>query len=260
MPRQETQVAEHNEFKCPIPATHDKYQEAHYFLSRMLQEYHLPDTFRWNLNAFVQALRGVTFMLQSEMAHVERFETWYKGQQEIMRDDPLLRLFVEGRNCVVHKRMLTRRSIIEVGLFRGRNKFKFGFTGIEVSPDMPSELALKRAVEQFVGFILDKEHSAIGEQIGVRRKWIVEELGTEEVISLCDRAWARIGKVVAGAHALVNAKFEPPPEEVHDIERACVLLESDVDPSLPRKWRWPKDWEMTDDIVRTIIDKLTKRL
>lgn len=231
-------MAEAEGFRCPIPATHDKYQEAHYFIARMLSEYHHPDEFRWNLNAFLQALRSVTFMVQSEMAHVEGFQGWYSGQQELMRADPLLRVFVEGRDIVVHKGMLNHRSTIEVGLFRGRSTFKLGFTDIEASPDMSSQVALARAVEQLVGFILDEEHSAIGEQIGVRRLWLVEELGDGEVIRLCDRAWSRIGNVVASAHAVLGARFEPPPEEGHDVEAVRVLLESDVDPSLPRKWGW----------------------
>lgn len=233
-----TQVAEAEEFKCPIPAAEDKFQEAHYFISGMLEEYHHPSPFRWNLNAFLQALRSVTFILQSEMAHVPGFQEWYQEQRGLMREDPLLRLFVSGRDIVVHKGMLTRRSIIEVGLFRGRSKFKLGFTEIEVSPDMPSEVALKGAVEQLVGFILDEEHSAIDEQIGVRRLWLVEELGDGEVIGLCDRAWSRIGSVLASAHAFLGARFEPPPEEGHDVELVRVLLESDIDPTLPRKWGW----------------------
>jgi len=172
------------------------------------------------------------------MAHVEGFQEWYSGQRELMRADPLLRVFVEGRDIVVHKGMLNRRSPIEVGLFRGRSTFKLGFGDIEVSPDMPSQVALELAVEQFVGIILDKEHSAIGEQIGVRRLWLVEELGGGEVIALCDRAWSRIGNVVASAHALLGARFEAPPEEGHDVEAVRVLLESDIDPSLPTKWGW----------------------
>ena len=55
---------------------------------------------------------------------------------------------------------------------------------------------------------------------------------------LCDQAWSRIGRVVAEAHALVGSRFEAPPEEVHNMERAALLLESDLDETLPRKWGW----------------------
>lgn len=37
--------------ECPIPSTHDKFTEAHYFLSRMTAEYHQPAEFRWTVGA-----------------------------------------------------------------------------------------------------------------------------------------------------------------------------------------------------------------
>ncbi len=230
------QTGKGEDFECPIPASHEKYTEAHYFISRMIDEYHRPDPFRANLNAFLQALRNVTFMMQSEMASVEGFSTWYKGQQDKMRQDALLRAFVEGRNLVVKRGMLNAKSKVEVGIFR-RTELKLVIT-TDIPATVPSEDALRRGVETFVGSMIDEEHSAIDEQIGVRRRWIVEELGTEEIILLCDQAWSRIGSVLAGAHALLRSRFEAPPEEAHDMERPSLLLESDLDPSLPRKWGW----------------------
>lgn len=44
----------------------------------MLQEYHAPFHFRFYLNAFIQALRNVTFMLQSE----ERKPTALKNRKK----------------------------------------------------------------------------------------------------------------------------------------------------------------------------------
>lgn len=221
---------------CPVPATEDKYTEAHYFVSRMLDEYHEPFPFRWNLNAFLQALRAVTFILQSELSGQAGFDAWYEERREIMMDDPLLRRFVQGRNTVVHQGMLNRRSDIQTGLFRGYTlKLAFQF---EASLDEPSKDILKRTQDTMLGYILDEEHSAIGEQLGVRREWIVKELGDDEVVSLCDKAWARVGKVVAGAHTLTGVKFEVPPEAIHDLEVPSILLESDVDPGLLNKWDW----------------------
>ena len=231
-----SETGKEDSYECPIPASHEKYVEAHYFLSRTISEYHNPDTFRANLNAFLQALRSVTFMIQSEMADIEGFKEWYKDQQEAMRQDPLLRRFVRGRDMVVHQGMLNAKSKVEVGLFRGTT-LKLAITS-DLPATVPSEQALRWGVQGFVGSILDKAHSAIDEQIGVRRSWVVEELGEEEIIGVCDRAWSRIGNVLAGAHALVHSRFEAPPEEVHDMDHASLLVESDVDPTLPRKWSW----------------------
>lgn len=156
-----------------------------------------------------------------------------------MKDDPLLSAFAEGRTLVVHQGMLTPRSQVAVGIFRGRTIQKLVFPG---DSNRSSEYLLDVGKEQFIGFLLDAEHGSIDEQIGVWREWVVEELGTEEIIGLCDSAWSRIGGVLAGAHLLVGAKYEHPPEDAHRPVRMDgsynVLLESDIDPELPDKWGW----------------------
>jgi hypothetical protein len=83
--------------RCPLHEADDRHLESLYFLGRMLEKYHSPDPFRWNLNAFLQALRSVTLFIQSQLAHHAGFGDWYAKQQEIMRTDPLLRRFNEGR-------------------------------------------------------------------------------------------------------------------------------------------------------------------
>jgi hypothetical protein len=67
----------------------------------MMVEYHDPAPFRYAMNAFLQALRSVTFRLQKSLAHENGFTEWYSERQESMRQDKLLRSFVEGRNIVV---------------------------------------------------------------------------------------------------------------------------------------------------------------
>lgn len=228
-----------HEFVCPLVLSHDKFREAHYFIGRMLSEYHHPEPFRWNLNAVLQALRSVTFMLQKELTGIDGFKAWYEMQRTIMRDDPILRLFDEGRDLIVHRGMLNARSTVQAGVFRGRRTLKLGI-GSEMSPGQRSEDILEETRKQMIGFLLDEAHSSIDEQIGVRRTWIVAELGDQEVIGLCDIAWARIGKVVSAAHKLVSATSNFPPEDAHEsgLADASVLLESDIDPDLPRKWGW----------------------
>jgi len=80
----------------PIPSTVDKFWEAWFFLIGSTREYHDPWAFRYNLNAFIQALRNITFMLQSEPEKPAAFSTWYAQQQEYLRQDPDLHKFVES--------------------------------------------------------------------------------------------------------------------------------------------------------------------
>lgn len=219
---------------CPFVSTHDKFDEAHYFLSRMVETYHEPQPFRRNFDSFLQALRSVTFVMQREFRELGISEDWYEKEQDRMRNDQLLKAVVEGRDIVVHQGMIEQSSSAEMGMFRGR-MLKLA-ASMPVPPHVPSKTLLERAKKSF-GFV-DEEHSAIDEQYGVRRQWFCRIFGDEEVVSACDKAWSRIGKVFAKAHEQVNRIFDGPPEHSHDISKVSVLLESDVDPTLPEKWGW----------------------
>ena len=80
-------------------------------------EYHDPAPFRYAMNAFLQALRSVTFRLQKSLAHENGFTEWYSERQESMRQDKLLRSFVEGRKIVVKQRNFLMSSSTMIGFF-----------------------------------------------------------------------------------------------------------------------------------------------
>lgn len=114
--------------ECPIPDTHQKFEEAAYFLGKSAEHYHVPLEFQFNLNAFIQALRNTTFMLQNEPKKPEGFDSWYASRQTDMKRDELLRRFVQARNIVVKQSSLTARSTASMGVFRGR-RYKLGMDG-----------------------------------------------------------------------------------------------------------------------------------
>ena len=162
---------------CPLEEADDKFNEVHFFIEQMMLRYHEPEPFRYNLNAFLQALRNVT-VLQQQMSKVPNFHSWYEPQQEKMRSDQLLRRFVESRNIVVKSRNLLFKSKASVGLFRYR-KLKLAFD-VDVSTAFPSHYVLSDLVPKLG--LIDDDHSAIGEEYGVKRQWIAPELGDENVL------------------------------------------------------------------------------
>lgn len=153
--------------ECPLSEADDRYQETHYFLSRIMGTYHQPDEFRWNLNAFLQALRNVTFIIQKVLSNEGGFTDWYEPQQEQMRSDELLRKFVEGRNVVVKQGNLAMESRAEIGIFRFREA-KLGLS-MPVSPSIPSEVILTEHAPTLQ--MLPEDHPTIGEEYGVKREW-----------------------------------------------------------------------------------------
>jgi hypothetical protein len=219
---------------CPIPDTHQKFKEATYFLGRCAEHYHDPAEFQFNLNAFIQALRNITFMLQGEPSKPEGFGSWYEGKQAVMRQSDLLRRFVQARNVVVKQSSLKARSTAWSGVFRRRH-FKLGMQH-PVPLFAPSKWVIER-LKARVGFFLDDEHSQPWEQFGVYRTWVVEELGEPEVLGLCVQALNYVGLVVEEAHSFFGADVETAVVEV-DMLRTQTLLETDVNPSLVAKWGW----------------------
>lgn len=220
--------------ECPIPDTHQKLKEATYFLGKCAELYHEPAEFQFNLNAFIQALRNTTFMLQSEPNKPEGFESWYACKQADMRQSDLLRRFVQARNVVVKQSSLKAQSTASSGVFHQR-RLKLG---IQHSLPLfaPSKWVLER-LKARVGFFLDEAHSQPWEQFGIYRTWVVADLGETEVLGLCVQALNEVGALVAEAHQIFGAAVESFALEV-DLLRTQSLLETDVDPSLIAKWGW----------------------
>jgi len=240
---------------CPLPATHDKLDEAHFFLHGVLDMIHEPDPFRWNLNAFLQALRSVDHMLRVEVRG-STAESWYRDQRAAYVSDALLTRIKNGRDLVVHRGLLEVESSAHAGVFRGR-VLKLALPLPLPTRERSSSLLVRfRKVVQEKGdpVFVDEDHSVIGEQYGIQRHWKVSALDpVDEVPEATHRAWARMHAIVAEAHRRLGSVLDPvppEPEAAHDPRRWTVLLETDLDPSLWREWGWPTAEESRETLRR----------
>lgn len=221
---------------CPILDTHDKFEEAHHFFHSMLEFYHQPYVWRFNLNAFLQSIASVMSFLHNADRHkIPDFAEWYVQKQKELDANSILRAIGKGRNLVVHQRMLKTRSVADLGLFAGR-QLRLGME-VEFDPFRPSAELLKFLQDHGMPG-LDPERSAIGEQAGVHRRWVVEELGEEEVERLAYDALTRVGRVLQEAHSRLGLWMLMPYDCYDEPTAHTVLLETDLDPSLPKKWGW----------------------
>lgn len=223
---------------CPIPSTHARCIEAQYFLEQSLLHYHSPQPFLHNLNAFIQALRNITFMLQSELNHQEKFGLWYDTKRAEMRSLPQLKRMVDARNIVVKQKSLAACSKVSCGLFRGR-RMKLSMS-TDIKPFTDTRTLLIATVRFVDDFFLAGKHEQVGEQAGVERAWIVSELGEQEVISTCLPALNYMLALVDEAHRFCGAESGLRTLS-YDLPTFFVLLESDVYPTLPEKWGWLDD-------------------
>jgi hypothetical protein len=88
--------------RVPLTAR-QKFHEAAYFYNGMVAHHLNVIIFPYYLSAFLSALRSITWYLQTQYAHNERFGDWYPKKQADMRADPILKMLQENRNQVVHR-------------------------------------------------------------------------------------------------------------------------------------------------------------
>ena len=79
-----------------------------------LEAYSDPDRFTGHLNAVIQGLRNVTWVLQKELKQKEGFEDWYRSRQDAMKADPRIRWLVSARNRIEKQGDLETKSTAHV--------------------------------------------------------------------------------------------------------------------------------------------------
>ncbi|MFJ2732276.1 hypothetical protein [Streptomyces sp. NPDC087317] len=226
---------------CPLGEAHDRLIEASYFLHQMAEHYHNPAPFRYNGNAFLSSLKSTTEMLRMELERSRKVE-WFKANKGHLSSDPVLSRFMVGRNIVLHQRPLLRGSKLQAGIFRGR-KLKLAFT-LDVSHDRTTMDILENTLKPaYVGFLIDEEHSAIGEQLGIQRYYHVGELHeSSDVLSVSYSAFGRMTRFVARAHEAVggvdSGLTDETIEEWNPVDAVSLLLEGDLDPDAYERWGW----------------------
>ena len=107
---------------------------------------------------------------------------------------------------------------------------------IELFTETEKLLAL---TSRFVGeFFLGGKHDVVGEQAGVERVWIIEELGEREVMAECIDAMNYMIALVEEVHHLSGGMSGLEFFGIKDMREFSVLLDTDADPTLFAKWGW----------------------
>jgi hypothetical protein len=184
--------------RCPLPKTHRRLVEAHVLWHQSLEQYHQPDLFQANLNATIQALRNITFILQSEKHSFTQFEDWYKRWQERIKADSILRWLKEARNTVVKQGELETSSMAVVKLVAWKDDV---LVEMSIPPDTPPSLIL-RNIPLFE--LVNNTHLPPGDLehavIIIERRWSVTDLGGQEILEALAQAYGLLSDLVLDAH------------------------------------------------------------
>jgi hypothetical protein len=184
--------------RCLIPGTHRRLIEAHVHWHQALAHYQEPEVFRANLNALIQALRNVTFILQSEKHSIVDFDDWYPRWRERLRADDVCRWVVDARNKIVKQGELDTDSTAVVKLVTWQDDM---LLESHVPPGAPSSLIVRNLplMEH-----INNMHVLPGDlksaAISIERRWVVDDLKDTEILEALAHAYAVLAELVLDAH------------------------------------------------------------
>lgn len=200
------------EGRCPIGGTHTRLSQAHLLWHQVQRDYADPDAFCANLNAAIQALRTITFVLQKEKDAIPEFETWYEGWREKLKMDPLMVWLVEARNRVEKEGDLQTRSSATISLIAGWGD-PLPLAEASVDPLMTAEEIVKRLPDLTGRLPAEILRDGV---LTVERRWVVRELPDLEVLDVLAHCYGVLAMLVVEAHELCGAAMRTFRRDSHE--------------------------------------------
>src|SRR6266487_5605565 len=199
--------------KCPIPVTHRRLAESHLLWHQSLDNYSQPDRFRANLNSTIQALRNVTWALQSEKLSIAGFDEWYKKWQMRLAADATSKWLISARNLVVKQGDLEIGSDAVLRVLTYTDKM---LTEAHVPPGISNEVILKNLplfdlIRESGVPAIDLKHAGLE----IERRWSIPELGGREILEALAWVYGLVSDLILDAHALLNRLDCIPSEPAH---------------------------------------------
>jgi hypothetical protein len=132
---------------CPFAKAEERLKSCAEFWKQADASYQEPAAFVRYVQATIQGLRSVTFVLQNAKRQIQGFEGWYGVWQAKMRQDRVLRWLVDTRN-----------KIEKVGDIEPASKLRLTFcqdwlSDTEDEMDWPASYTANRAADAFAALI-----------------------------------------------------------------------------------------------------------
>ena len=183
---------------CPIPTTHKRLLETHELWHQAASNYSNPDLFRTYLNASIQALRNITFALQSEKHAFDDFEAWYSPWQTRMKASSVLVWAKDARTRVVKQADLDTVSTATVRLLTWKDD---ELIRVPVDPATSSaEVVNHLPIVQLIASEADPKCDLSSAVLEVERQWNLPDLNNREVLDALAAAYGLLSDLVVDAH------------------------------------------------------------
>jgi hypothetical protein len=186
---------------CVVPKTHARLEQAHLLWHEALAAYHDPDLFVVKLNALLEAMRTVTFVLKKEFRNSDEFKSWYSPWERGMRADARLKWARDARNEVEKEGDLETSSVAHVRVLAGG--WAAEVTEYEVDPSIDASEILRGL---HLGAL--PAHVVTDGLLEVERRWRTPDLPGEEVLEVLAHCWGALARVVAAGHQARGQNME----------------------------------------------------
>lgn len=188
---------------CKLHSVHSRLGEAHKFWHDMLASYQDPENFRVGLNAAIQALRNITFVLQNHKSLIPNFDAWYEKYRERMKNDDILNWLHQARNIIVKQQDLELHSIA-VAMVRTWDDISL--LKFEISPFITTEQLAKDLVRLY--FIEMPKVITDHAVLNVERRWVVNNLPKQELLDVVAHGYNFLKNLVCDAHSYAGLNLE----------------------------------------------------
>ncbi|MBO4140068.1 hypothetical protein J5U46_07910 [Micromonospora tulbaghiae] len=185
------------------------------------ESYMSPDGFRLNLNALIQNLRNVTWLLQKRKSNFANFQEWYGAWQDSVKSDPVMGWIVQARNRIVKEADLEIHSEAKV-------RISLDWTHeFEKTLQFPPRFNTR----QILAGILTANAIPPAGTITINRRWVDRGLPEWELLDATSHAYDQIARVIYTTHQEAGVQSCDLPSRQtscvsSDIKRSMICMDS----------------------------------
>ncbi|MFJ8624268.1 hypothetical protein ACIRD3_15665 [Kitasatospora sp. NPDC093550] len=176
---------------CPMPSAHRRLMECHAQWHLLHEAYFDPHGFRLNLNALLQNLRNVTWLIQKQKSELPGFDDWYPRFTDSAGKDPLMRWSVRSRNRITKEADLELLSHMRIVWHQDWLQRVIG-----TSSEYPPRLSIREVVTD----IMRRYRPPFG-TMTVQRRWVDKELPDWELLDATGAVYSRLEALLAEGHS-----------------------------------------------------------
>lgn len=202
---------------CRFGPVHQRMLEAHKHWHEAQENYGDPVLFRVGLNACIQALRNVTFVLQKHKAIIPCFDGWYPGWQQRMKNDRMTRWLVDARNLIVKQGDLTTNSVALISVADSYLNPRGLGVPTPADPFTPIEVMAKTAIWS------NPKNVKVDGYLRVERRWIANDLPEIELLEVLSYCYEQLTQLVTDLHRQTNTGSD----DRHLVKPRCMLVSED---------------------------------